>query len=61
MNTIIAWVLIGVAPVHGGTVYTATKFDTKSQCEQVVVAMNEASKAKWFYDAPNVKCEPITE
>lgn len=38
MNTIIAWVLIGVAPVHGGTVYTATKFDTKSQCEQVAAA-----------------------
>ena len=61
MNTIIAWVLISVAPVHGGTVYAATKFDTKSQCEQVVAAMNEASKAKWFYDAPRVKCEPITE
>ena len=61
MNTIIAWVLISVAPVHGGTVYTATKFDTKSQCEQVVAAMNEVSKAKLFYYAPKVKCEPITE
>ena len=61
MNTIIAWVLISVASVNGGTVYTATKFDTKSQCEQVVAAMNEAYKAHWFLVEPKVKCEPITE